>query len=115
MALHNISGKAAEDETSKYLKRKSFKIIDRNWKTRWCEVDIVALKDKVIHFVEVKYRQSDNQGSGFDYITSNKLRQMDLAARSWVEINGWEGEYVLSAAEVSGENFDIDFIQEVSG
>lgn len=112
-ALHNISGEAAEDEATEYLKNNGFKIIDRNWKTKWCEVDIIALKDKVMHFVEVKYRRSNHQGGGFDYITPKKLRQMDLAARSWVEINEWQGEYVLSAAQVSGDNFEIDFIEEV--
>lgn len=112
-AMHNISGEAAEDEVVEYLKQQGFKIINRNWKTKWCEVDVVALKSKVMHFVEVKYRQSDNQGGGFDYITSKKLKRMDLAARSWVEINGWEDEYVLSAAQVSGDSFKIDFIENV--
>ncbi len=112
-AQHNISGGAAEGEVAGYLEDKGFKVIDRNWKTKWCEIDVVALKDKVLHFVEVKYRRSSNQGGGFDYITAKKLRQMDLAARSWVEINDWEGEYVLSAAQVSGDNFEIDFIAEI--
>ncbi|HEX5798345.1 MAG TPA: YraN family protein [Candidatus Saccharimonadales bacterium] len=114
-ALHNISGKAAEDEVVQYLKKHGFKILDQNWKTKWCEVDIVALKDQTMHFVEVKYRNSSGQGGGFDYITSKKLQKMNLAAKSWVEINGWSGEYTLSAAEVSGDNFEIFFLEDVSG
>lgn len=112
-ALHNVSGEAAEDAVSSYLKNLGFKIIDRNWKTKWCEVDIVALKEKVMHFVEVKYRSSSEQGFGFDYINPKKLRQMQRAADSWVHINDWAGEYILSAAQVSGDNFEIDFIEEV--
>ena len=113
MALHNISGEAAEDEAAKYLINSGYKIVERNWKTKWCEVDIIAKKDSCIFFVEVKYRQSDLQGSGFDYITPAKLRKMKLAAASWVEINSWDGEYTLSAAQASGSNFDIDFIAEI--
>lgn len=112
-ALHNITGEAAEDEVIKFLKKSGFKIIGQNWKTRWCEVDIIAKKDNCMHFVEVKYRGSDTQGSGFDYITHRKLQKMELAARSWVEINDWEGEYTLSAAQVSGDNFEIDFIDAI--
>ncbi len=112
-ALHNIAGQAAEDEVARYLKSQGFKIIEQNWKTAWCEVDIIALKDKTMHFVEVKYRRSAAQGSGLDYITPKKLQKMDLAARSWVEINGWDGEYVLSGAEVSGDDFAVDFIEEL--
>lgn len=112
-ALHNVSGEAAEDEVANYLKNLGFKIIDRNWKTKWCEVDIIALKDKILHFVEVKYRWSNDQGGGFDYINSKKLRQMKRAADSWVHINNWTKEYMLSAAQVSGDDFEIDFIEEV--
>lgn len=113
MAKHNTDGTAAEAEVAQYLDHKGFKIIGTNWKTRWCEVDIIAKKDGCLHFVEVKYRGSSAAGSGFDYITSNKLRKMDLAARSWVEINGWSGEYVLSAAQVSGKDYDIEFIEQI--
>ena len=115
MARHNLSGQAAEDAVEKFLAGKGYKIIDRNWKTKWCEIDIAAKKDNCIYFVEVKYRSSGLQGGGFDYITARKLQKMDLAARSWVEINDWEGEYTLSAAEVSGADFAIDFIEDISG
>ncbi|MBI5357674.1 YraN family protein [Candidatus Saccharibacteria bacterium] len=113
MAIHNLLGAAAEDEVKKFLSKNRYKILDSNWKTKWCEIDIVAKKDKVIHFVEVKYRNSSSQGSGFDYINSKKLTQMARAADSWVAINKWDGEYVLSAAEVSGDNFKIEFIAEI--
>jgi uncharacterized protein (TIGR00252 family) len=115
MAIHNINGAKAEERVAGYLNSKGYKIIDRNWKTKWCEIDIIAEKEKCIYFVEVKYRNSSDQGGGLDYITSGKLRKMDLAARSWVEINGWKGEHTLSAAEVSGPDFEIEFIEEVLG
>jgi uncharacterized protein (TIGR00252 family) len=113
MARHNESGSVAEDSVAEYLSENGFKILDRNWKTKWCEIDIVAKKDACVYFVEVKYRSSDSQGSGFDYITAQKLRKMDLAARSWVEINGWQGEHTLSAAEASGPHFEIEFIENI--
>ena len=106
-------GQKAEDAAVVYLKESGYKIVDRNWKTRRCEIDIIAQKEKIIYFVEVKYRSSDSQGSGFDYITPKKLHQMELAARSWVEINRWTGEYTISASEVSGQDFAIEFIDEI--
>ncbi|HYF96789.1 MAG TPA: YraN family protein [Patescibacteria group bacterium] len=113
MAQHNIDGNEAENRVIEFLKNEGFKVLDHNWKTRWCEIDIVAQEDNCIYFVEVKYRSTDSQGSGFDYITPKKLHQMELAARSWVEINRWSGEYTLSAAEVSGQDFEIEFIEEI--
>lgn len=113
MAKHNISGSEAESRTAEYLKKNSYKILSKNWKTKWCEIDIIARKDGCVYFVEVKYRSSGSQGGGFDYITQKKLRQMDLAARSWVEMNSWKGEHTLSAAEVSGTDFEVEFIEDI--
>lgn len=113
MAQHNISGSAAEGEVCRYLESQRYKIVDKNWKTQWCEVDVIAQKNRCMYFVEVKYRSSGEQGGGFDYITPAKVRQMQRAADSWVTLNNWEGEYCLSAAEVSGSDFQVEFIEEI--
>lgn len=110
---HNDSGDSGEEAVEAYLKSNGFKIIDRNWKTKQCEIDVIAIKDKCIYFVEVKYRSSTDQGDGFTYITSSKLRQMSFAAEYWVAQNKWEGEYCLSGASVSGEDYRIEFIEEI--
>lgn len=110
---HNDSGNYGEDAVEKYLKTNGYRIIDRNWKTKQCEIDIIAKKDRCVYFVEVKYRFSPDQGEGFDYITPVKLRQMSFAAEYWVAQNKWEGEYCLSAASVSGENYAVEFIEEI--
>ncbi len=110
---HNDDGQAAEEAVATYLESNDYKIIDTNWKTKWCEIDIVAEKDGTVHFVEVKYRSGSDQGSGFDYITPAKQRQMSYAADLWVATNRWTGEYVLSAAEVSGPTFAVEFIEQI--
>lgn len=110
---HNDRGHAGETAVEEYLSSRGFKIIDRNWKTKQCEVDVIAKKDKCIYFVEVKYRSGLGQGDGFEYITKAKLRQMKFSAEYWVAQNKWEGEYCLSGASVSGENYEVEFIEEV--
>lgn len=110
---HNDDGNAAEQAVADYLQRHGYKILDRNWKTKQCEIDIIARKGSCIHFVEVKYRSSSGYGSGFDYITNSKQKQMSFAANYWVAKTKWEGEYVLSGAEVSGPNFDVTFLEEL--
>jgi putative endonuclease len=111
MATHNDHGQAGEEAVANYLQANGFEILDQNWKNRWGEIDIVAKKDGVVHFVEVKYRQSSAQGSGFDYITPAKLRQMGFAASMWTQHNRWNGDYVLSAAQVSGADYEVEFIE----
>lgn len=77
-------GRRAEDAACAYLVARGYRIVDRNWRTRWCEIDIVAVRDGVVSFVEVKYRSSSRWGSGVDYITPRKLRQMRFAAEFWL-------------------------------
>ena len=105
--MSTASGRAAEDAAAEYLKRKGYKILAQNWRTRWCEIDIVAERKNVVYFVEVKYRRSSTQGSGLEYITQRKLAQMQFAAESWVHEQAWRGDYRLSAIEVSGQDFAV--------
>ncbi len=101
------TGRQAEAAAAEYLKRQGFAIVEQNWRTRWCEIDVIAQRDRVVYFCEVKYRHTNNQGSGLEYITPKKLQQMRLSAEGWVQLTNWRGEYQLAAIEVSSPNFQI--------
>jgi len=73
-------GDEAENIASIYLKNHGHDIIDRNWKTKYCEIDIVSRTKDTIYFTEVKYRKKSDQGDGLAAITPKKLRQMKFAA-----------------------------------
>lgn len=107
-------GHRAETAVVSLLEQQGFEIIDRNWKTRLCEIDIVAEKDKVIYFIEAKYRATDSQGNGLDYITAAKLKQMEFSANLWVQNMNWRGDYRLMAASVSGDNYEQVALIEIS-
>ncbi len=51
---HIAIGQLGEDITSAYLLRRGFHVIERNYKKKWGEIDIIAKKDGVLHFIEVK-------------------------------------------------------------
>jgi len=101
------TGRRAEAVAADFLERKGCVVVAQNWRTRMCEIDVIAERDQVIYFCEVKYRANARQGSGLDYITPKKLQQMRFAAESWVHAHGWRGEYQLCAIEVSGPRFQI--------
>lgn len=105
------TGRKAEAAVAEYLKRRGYKILDQNWRTRWCEIDIVAQQGETIYFVEVKYRKTSNQGDGLEYITPKKLQQMAFAAEFWVSNHTWSGQYALAVASVAGDYKIENFIE----
>jgi putative endonuclease len=104
-------GQAAEKAVAKKLSDNGFKIRAINWRTSRCEIDIIAEKDQVVYFVEVKYRASDFQGGGLDYITNKKLKQMTFAAELWSQFNNYYGDRQLMAASVSGDYLVEEIIE----
>jgi len=101
------TGRRAENVAADFLRRKGFEILTQNWRTRWCEIDIVAMRDQEVCFCEVKYRRSVRQGTGLDYITPQKLHRMRFSAESWVHAHAWMGRYYLAAIEVTGSQFRV--------
>ena len=73
-------GNASEDAACSYLTHHGHHILERNWRTKWCEIDIISCKNDTIYFTEVKHRKNDKAGNGLDAITIKKRRQMTFAA-----------------------------------
>lgn len=106
-------GREAESAVAKYLTDQGFSIVDQNWRTRLCEIDVIAKKKDIVYFCEVKYRGSNGQGSGLEYITPKKLKQMKLASQIWCADNSWGGDYRLLGAEVSGDDYRVAEVVEL--
>lgn len=104
-------GGLAEQAAAEALQRQGFEILGRNWKTKWCEVDIIVRHGGTVWFVEVKYRQTEKFGDGLEYIGPQKLRHLQRAADMWVGQTGWGGEYTLGAMAVTADNIVGDLIE----
>ncbi len=78
---HIIDGRRGENIAAKFLVARGHKIIARNWKTKWCEIDIVSEKDGILYFTEVKFRRD---GSGLYAIAPAKQEQMRFAAEIYL-------------------------------
>jgi ribonuclease HII len=107
-------GDSAEDVAAKYLIGLNHKIIDRNWKTKYCEIDIISKCKDIIYFTEVKYRKKSDQGGGLAAITSKKLRQMKFAAEFYALSNNIsDANLRLAAMSLSGQPPIVEVFLEV--
>jgi putative endonuclease len=112
--MSTASGRLAEQAAVTFLNGKDFTILAQNWRNRWCEIDIVASKNGLVYFVEVKYRGNTAWGAGLEYITPKKLQQMDFAARFWVAGHAGIADYRLSAIELTDNPPQVtEWIEEI--
>jgi len=97
-------GNSAESVAEEFLASKDHEIIARNWKTKYCEIDIISIKDEVLYFTEVKYRKNDRAGGGIEAITKKKENQMRFAAKFYLESNELDEKIdaVLSVISLTG-------------
>ena len=90
-------GDGGEDKAAEWLVTHGYTIVERNWKTRLCEIDIVAMKDETLYFVEVKHRKNAKAGGGIAAITLRKQRQMEFAAKLYIHFKHMYGKDVRLA------------------
>ena len=77
-------GKTGEELAALYLNNNGYQILDRNWNLhRGCELDIVAMKDRTIHFIEVKTRSSDLYGEPQVAINWIKMKHICKAIQQY--------------------------------
>jgi putative endonuclease len=74
MALHIELGKQGEQLAVQYLEQHGFGILFRNWRYSRYEIDIIAEKNGVVHFVEVKLRTSNKSAFPEENVTKKKIR-----------------------------------------
>ncbi len=96
-------GSRAETFVAQRLIQSGYVIVAQNWRTKWCEIDIIAKKHMAVYFVEVRYRTNDHYGDGLASITPAKYRQMRLAAQIWLSQHS-AGEVRLCVASVDARS-----------
>ena len=104
-----ILGRRGEDLAAKYLKARGYKILERNYKTPFGEADLVAFKDGVYCFVEVKTRTQDAFGAPSEAVDSRKRERYRKIAASYCLMLGEEVNVRYDVAAImSGE---VDYLE----
>lgn len=85
MALHIAKGKKGEALASDYLRRKDFDIITCNWRHLHHEIDIIAVKEGVLHFIEVKTRHSFVYGYPEEAVSKKKFDSLKKGAACFLQ------------------------------
>lgn len=107
-------GNASETAAAEELARRGHAIIARNWKTKYCEIDIVSRKDDTIYFTEVKHRKNARSGDGLAAITPKKLVQMKYAAKFYAHTQKFKNiDLRLVAVATAGDVAEVVSLIEI--
>lgn len=77
-------GLAGEQIAADYLMGQSYQVVQKRYRSRHGEIDLIVTKDKVVYFVEVKFRPQGRLGSGIIDITPTKKQHLLSAARAYL-------------------------------
>ncbi len=84
MAVHNDLGKKAEERAVLFLQKHGYKILERNWRFKKAEVDVIAQKKEVLAVIEVKTRSSNYFGNPQDFVNQKKIQLLVEAINEYV-------------------------------
>ena len=103
--MSRVKGDRAEEKAVVFLIENAYTVIERNFYSRFGELDIIATKENVLHFIEVK--------SGKDYehaianITPKKLSRLIKTAHVYMKKNALESDFMFDALIVTPEKIEI--------
>ncbi|MEK9178210.1 MAG: YraN family protein [Patescibacteria group bacterium] len=87
MRIANPTAQRGEEIACNYLKKKGYKIIDRNFRKGYGEIDIIAIDNGVLVFIEVKTSNSNFLGSPLEHINYYKLKTLKRSAEFYKMIH----------------------------
>ena len=85
-------GIAGEEVAAALLKQHGYRILDRNWRYKNLEVDIIAAEQNVLVFVEVKTRTHLAYGMPYEFVDAAKQAKLIRAANQYIAANRYGGE-----------------------
>ena len=108
------TGESGETIAVKFLKKNGYKIIERNYRCKLGEIDIIAQESRVLAFVEVKTRRTDEFGGPKWAVTPQKQRKISMVALNYLketEQMGRKARFDVVAIRMLQEAPDVEIIK----
>jgi len=103
--MSRAKGNIAEDKAAVFLQKQGFFIVERNFYSRFGEIDIITIKDNIYHFIEVK--SADSYEVAILNITPKKLSKITKTIESYLKKNSINEAYCIDAVIVTLDSIDL--------
>jgi putative endonuclease len=115
MALHLDLGRKGENLAKTFLENSGYEILDENWTHGRAEIDLVAYKNSVIIFAEVKTRTGNSFGEPEDFVDNRKQKLLAEAADEYIYLMDHQGEVrfdIISVLFDKNANYTLKHIED---
>lgn len=124
MVTTREQGEYTESLACQYLENKGFKLIEKNFNCRVGEIDLIMKDNDSLVFIEVRYRRSNNFGSGAESITASKQSKLIKTASLYLQQHAKLNKYParFDVVSITGfietdniDNINFDWIENAFG
>lgn len=89
-----------EEQAARFLRRKGYRIVQRNFRCRFGEIDVIARKGEILAFVEVKLRKNDAFAEAREFVTTAKQQRLMRSALVWMAAHACELQPRFDVVEI---------------
>ena len=108
-------GKDAEARAARFLEAHGLLIVERNYRTRYGEIDLIARDGEMLVFVEVRARSSNTFGGAAASITASKREKLTRTALHYLAAAGRTPPCRFDAVLLAGDNQPLEWIRDAFG
>jgi len=115
MAKHLETGQSGEIAALQYIENLGYRVLERNWRYKHLEVDIIAMDGPILLFIEVKTRRSSLYGLPYEAVSYQKQQKLDRAANLYISYIRHTGEIrfdIISILIEDSTQHRIEYIKD---
>jgi len=101
-------GKEAEDMAANFLAQQGYELVERNYRYKRSEIDLIVRRDNWLIFVEVKMRSSDAFGYPEEFVDYKKAKNIVYGAEQYTYENNYNGNVRYDVVAISMRNGEPD-------
>ena len=120
MTERSDTGKRGELLARNYLRKKGYRILETNYRTRFGEIDIIARQKNTLVFIEVRTKNSTSFGTPEESLTAKKARHLRAAAYQYLHVHDklpelWRIDFVAVEIDDKGKPTRIEIFENAVG
>jgi putative endonuclease len=104
---HIQKGIAGEQKACTFLEQQGYKIIEKNLRIGKGEIDLIAVHNNCMCFIEVKYRKHNRYGFPEEFVTQKKLLKIQETAEAYIYTVNWQGRIRFDVVAITGEELPV--------